>query len=122
MPTHVARAIVLAILLATPALADVPAPYQPRRDSHHVPSQPYERYFTIDQFGRTITFYLSELPKDAPAKLPLVVYIQGSGCQSNFGQHDGRTFPQNGHATVGDAVRGRARLLIVEKPGVKFLD
>ena len=102
--------------------ADDAARYQIRRDSHRVKSQPYERYFTTDKFGRTITFYLSELPKDAPAKLPLVVYIQGSGCQSNFGQRDGRIFPQNGHATVGDAVRGRARLLIVEKPGVKFLD
>jgi dipeptidyl aminopeptidase/acylaminoacyl peptidase len=112
----------LTLLLATPAWGDDAAPYQLRKDTKRVPSQPYRRYFTTDRFGRTITFYLSEVPKDAPAKLPLVVYIQGSGCQSNFGQRDGRVFPQNGHATVGDAVRGRARLLIVEKPGVKFLD
>lgn len=96
-------------------------PYLPQKDPQPVPSQPYERYTTTDKLGRQITFYLSEEPADAPP-LPLVVYVQGSGCQSNFGRRNDRIIPQNGHATIGDIVRGKARLLIVEKVGVKFHD
>jgi dipeptidyl aminopeptidase/acylaminoacyl peptidase len=33
-----------------------------------------------------------------------------------------RIVPRNGHATITDAASGRARVLIVEKPGVVFLD
>jgi dipeptidyl aminopeptidase/acylaminoacyl peptidase len=35
---------------------------------------------------------------------------------------DGRVQGRNGHNTLADVVRGKARLLIVEKPGVKYLD
>jgi pimeloyl-ACP methyl ester carboxylesterase len=35
---------------------------------------------------------------------------------------DGRVVPQTGHATLADVARGKARVLIVEKIGVEFLD
>jgi len=57
--------------------------HPPRKDTARVPRQPYERYFTTDRLGREITFYVSERPA-APTSLPLVVFVQGSGCGSCF--------------------------------------
>jgi len=85
-----------------------------------VPGQPYVAYETTDSLGRTIRFYISEAERDAPA-LPLVVYIQGSGTRSHFVREGERVVGQGGHNTVRDVVAGRARLLIVEKPGVDYL-
>lgn len=96
-------------------------PYQPQADPTVLRQQPYHRYFTLDRYGRRIDFYMSEEPKGA-APLPLVVYVHGSGCQSHFVEEDGRLQGRNGHSTIADVVRGRARLVIVEKPGVRFLD
>src|SRR5262249_50185288 len=98
-----------------------PLPYQPQADPTVLRQQPYARYFTLDRYGRRIDFYMSEEPKGAAA-LPLVVYIHGSGCQSHFVEENGRLQGRNGHSTIADVVRGRARLVIVDKPGVKFLD
>jgi pimeloyl-ACP methyl ester carboxylesterase len=86
-----------------------------------VPRQPYERYYTTDRFGRDITFYLSEVGK-ARGPLPLIVYVHGSGCTSHFNREGGRVVPRNGHITWQGVTAGKARVLIVEKPGVKFLD
>lgn len=83
-----------------------------------VPQQPYLRYTTQDACNRTVTYYLSEGDKS----LPLAVYIQGSGHSSLFIQRQNRIAPNSGHATIRDALDGKARLLIVEKPGVNFLD
>src|SRR5262249_580248 len=48
-------------------------------------SIPFHRYTTKDALARTITFYLSTPPgKEPAAKVPVVLYIQGSGCQSLF--------------------------------------
>lgn len=95
--------------------------YLPRKDSAPVSNQPYERYFTTDRFGREITFYLSAATaKQGP--LPLVVYIHGSGCTSHFNDNKGKVVPAGGHIVVQEVADGQARVLIVEKPGVKFLD
>jgi pimeloyl-ACP methyl ester carboxylesterase len=77
---------------------------------------PFSRYTTADIFGRRITFYLSS--DDAA---PLAVWIQGSGCDSVWNLREGRILggPQN---LLRDAAAGRARVLVVEKPGVSFLD
>jgi predicted esterase len=83
-----------------------------------VPRQPYLRYTTQDAYNRTVTYYLSEGDKS----LPLAVYIQGSGHASLFIQAQNRIAPNSGHATIRDALDGKTRLLIVEKPGVNFLD
>lgn len=91
------------------------------KDAGPVSGQPYERFATRDHFGRGITFYLSRVPQTS-SPLPLVVYIQGSGCGSLFDRKDAKVFPKLGHATLVDVTRGKARVLIVEKPGVAFLE
>lgn len=81
---------------------------------------PFDRYTTQDALGRQITFYLSMAERDAKA-LPLEVFIQGSGCQSLFRKSGDRVSGdyQNVLYTVS---QGKARVLAVEKPGVKYLD
>lgn len=97
------------------------ARYTPRKLDTKVPRQPYERYTTADALGRSIEWYLSEEPPDAKP-LPLVVFVQGSSYASQFVESDGRVIGQHGHLTLRDAVAGRARLVIVEKPGITYLD
>ncbi|HEX7078023.1 MAG TPA: alpha/beta fold hydrolase [Candidatus Eisenbacteria bacterium] len=96
-----------------------PGRYQAVRGDR-VPGAPYTRYATTDRFGRAITFYLGDAPDSALA-LPLVVFVQGSGGHSLFATREGRILGQFGHPGVLDAFYGRARLLVVEKPGVEFL-
>lgn len=95
-------------------------PYDLRKIQTPVPQQPVHRYLTHDKFGREITFYVTDA--SSKAQLPLVVYIQGSGDGSNFVEIEGRVRPQNGFMTLYDQAKGAIRLLVVEKPGVKFLD
>lgn len=94
--------------------------YTAIKDSAKVPRQPYLRFFTRDKYDRKITFYLSEVT--GSARLPLVVYIQGSATSSNFIMHNGQLIPANGHIYITESLNGKARLLIIEKPGVKYLD
>jgi dienelactone hydrolase len=83
---------------------------------------PFDRFTTKDGHGRTITGYLSQLPRDsAGKKLPVILYISGSGCQSNFFKRDDRIHGSIQNLILG-MVKDRARVLIVEKPGVNFLD
>ena len=51
-------------------------------------------------------------------KLPLAVFVLGSGAASNFLVRDGRTL--HAHRAFMNALDGRARLLVVEKVGVSF--
>lgn len=83
---------------------------------------PWTRYTTTDRFGRTITFYLSNVADSLRGwPLPLALVIDGSGCQSvwkRVGERIG-----GGHQNLmRRQARGRARVMIVEKPGVAFLD
>jgi len=87
----------------------------------HVPGQPYSRYATTDGLGRAVTFYVSEVPASDEA-LPLAVFVQGSGCHSLFRREGERIVPTSGHASLVDAVAGRARVVVVEKPGVEPFD
>jgi pimeloyl-ACP methyl ester carboxylesterase len=82
---------------------------------------PYHRYTTKDALGQTITFYLSTPPGKKAAKLPVVLIIEGSGCQSVFQKHGDHVFGGFQNLLLSEA-NGRARILIVEKPGVKYLD
>jgi dienelactone hydrolase len=102
-------------LLAASAIA---APASPD-DRGPVPNTPFHRYTTVDSLGRTITFYLSEAQERAPA--PLAVFVQGTGCASHF-YREGGQIHQRSVALLYLAMRGRARVLAVEKPGVEFLD
>ena len=79
----------------------------------------FHRYSTQDQLRRTITFYLSDSATDR--SVPLAVFVQGSGCASLF-HRQGERIMQGAFVLLLDATRGRARVLVVENPGVQFLD
>jgi len=83
---------------------------------------PFQRYTTTDQLGRTITFYLSRPPKDNPkAKLPVVLFIGGSGSQSLFSKQ-GERIGGGLQNLLLQQTNKQVRIVCVEKPGVKFLD
>ena len=108
----------LALLLAAASAA--PASVAPAAPSPGVSvrGQPYVEHRAVDRFGREVTYYLS----DAPGRLPLACFVQGSGCGSLFARDGERIVPRAGHASIVDAMAGRARVLIVEKPGVAAFD
>jgi len=83
---------------------------------------PFQRYTTRDAYDRTITFYLSVPPKtERPEGLPIVLFIGGSGSQSLFSKRGDRIAGGFQNILLMEE-KGRARVLVVEKPGVKFLD
>lgn len=94
--------------------------YEAVKKPHKMRRQPWLSYQTEDSLGRAIDFYLSE-PSPGDSALPLAVYVHGSGGTSHFVQDGDRIVGQNGHSTINDVVRGKARLLIVEKPGIAYL-
>jgi len=126
----VARTFAVALAISAPLLPGSPSSglaasfgaetYEPHKESA-IAGTPFTRYFTTDRFRREITFYLSDAP-DSVGALPLIVYIQGSGGNSNFAERGGRIVTQNGQGTLYGVCRGRARTLMVEKPGVQYLD
>lgn len=94
---------------------------QPAEDSKTL-GIPFQRFTVTDSFGRKVTFYLSSAPRENPtAKLPIVHYIQGSGCQSLF-QRRGDRIGGGYQNVVLQESKKRSRVLVVEKPGVQFLD
>jgi pimeloyl-ACP methyl ester carboxylesterase len=117
-PFHAASAGLFA-LVACASLAGEPPRATPEPAP---PGLPFQRYTTTDALGRTVTFYLSPPPPGAPeARLPVVLLIQGSGCQSLFRRPGERVLGGLQNVLLAEA-KGRARVLAVEKPGVKFLD
>lgn len=94
--------------------------YEPSKIVETVPGQPYEKYLTRDRFGREIVFYLSKAAASQNL-LPLVMFIEGSGCGSRFEERNGKIRPAGGHIVAADLFRDKARVLVVEKPGVKYL-
>lgn len=88
----------------------------------HIPKQPYNKYIIKESVANdSVTFYLSEF--SAEAKLPLIVYIQGSGNSSLFTKDaTGKISPTYGHISWAYTTKDKAKLLIIEKPGVNFLD
>jgi hypothetical protein len=54
-----------------------------------IPGTPFGRYFTPDQLGRHISFFIAD-ERSATRPLPLVVWIQGTGCSSLFGRNGDR--------------------------------
>jgi pimeloyl-ACP methyl ester carboxylesterase len=80
---------------------------------------PFERFVTRDKFGRRITAYLSE--SRLKEHRPLAVFVLGSGCQSLFSKVGDKIAGGLQYVLL-DAANNRVRVLVVEKPGVKFLD
>jgi dienelactone hydrolase len=107
------------LLLAAVLLPSVGAQsrYEPIQDPHSPAGIPYTRYHTIDRFDRRIAFYISG---DSNERLPLVVSIFGSGAYSNFIQREGKIL--DAHRIDREVFGGKAHLLIIEKPGIEFLE
>lgn len=118
--------MLLSILTLTPSLAAA----APRAATPKVPTAvrdttrlgtPWTRWTTTDRFGRTITFYLADLPDSLKGQTrPVALVIEGSGAQSvwvKVGERIGGSL-QN---LTRRAARHRVRVMIVEKPGVAFL-
>ncbi len=89
-------------------------------DGEPVPGTAFRQYEVTDELGRTVSFFLSEA-EERP--LPLLVFIQGSGGQPLFVHHEpsGRIVGQCGQGPIARAARGKARVLLVEKPGSEHL-
>ena len=84
-----------------------------------IPRQPFVKY--VKKYGHrdSATFYLSET--SVKTSLPLVIFIQGSGNTSLYAEDKGRITPQFGHMTWYDVCNNRYRVLVIEKPGVNYL-
>lgn len=80
---------------------------------------PFQRFYVEDRLGRRIEAYLSEATSTQPQ--PVALLILGSGCQSVFQARGEQTLQGMQHYFL-KAARGKARVLIVEKPGVQYLD
>lgn len=91
--------------------------YRAIKDAASPAEIPYTRYFTKDKFNRRITFYLSG---DQSKQLPIVLSVLGSGAYSNFVRENGKIY--DGHRAAREAFDGKAHILIVEKPGIGFLE
>ncbi len=83
---------------------------------------PFEQFTGKDELGRTITAYLSKPPRASQDKpLPVILFVSGSGCQSVWTRHEDKVNSGLQGLTY-QMAKGRARVLVVEKPGVKPLD
>ena len=79
----------------------------------------FARHHAPDRLGRDVVFYLSTAEQGTV--LPVAVFVQGSGCDSQFHRRNGRTHGGL-HNVLRQAGGSRVRVLVVEKPGVAFLD
>lgn len=117
--------LALVVLALSPfplhAASRVTAPAPAVRDTTRL-GVPFTRYTTRDRFERTITFYLEDVPESLQATpRPLVLVIEGSGSQSVW-QRVGDRIGGNLQNLARRAGKKRVRVMVVEKPGVAFLD
>jgi pimeloyl-ACP methyl ester carboxylesterase len=113
--TRILTVLVSLTILLSLAAADI------KFDAEVLPV-PYQRFTTMDYLGRTITAYLSRPPKEKNGPLPVVLWIQGSGCQSLFMRSPEGKIGGGLQNLLYKMAAGRFRVLCVEKPGVQFLD
>lgn len=86
-----------------------------------VPGTPFRRYVTTLRDKQRVTFYLSTA-QPVTAKRPLVVWVQGTGCESLFQKGPGEQMIAGQQSLLERATGGSAIVLAVEKPGVEYLD
>jgi dienelactone hydrolase len=91
--------------------------YQPVLDPNTPLGIDYERYHTQDRFGRQISFFVDRV-SDRSQSLPIATFILGSGSYSRFVRKDGKLLSAD--IAFLRNLSGRARLVLVEKPGVRF--
>lgn len=114
--------------IETPAPTPLPLMGHAVKDLAAVPGSTFVRHFTTDELGRTIVFYVREpqVQSEVAAKLPVVLYVQGSGSQSVFSrvEKDGvvRAAASGGQGAIAKAAGERAIVVIAEKPGVRFME
>jgi pimeloyl-ACP methyl ester carboxylesterase len=89
-------------------------------EDYPVGDKPFRRYVAKGRDGQRITFYLST-QQASSHPVPLIVWVQGTGCSSQFVSVGGR-MSRGLQGLLYSVARGRARILAVEKPGVEFLD
>jgi len=77
----------------------------------------FDRLNCVDAYGRKIDYYLSI--DSSGRKLPLAVFVQGSGGQSIWPVINGRVGGGLQNLLL-DRVKDHLRVLVVEKPGVEF--
>ncbi len=94
----------------------------------------FDRFETPDELGRVITYYVSTPPAtdkaDSVIKRPLVLVIQGSGCNSLWQSVPASADAPNAMSHIAGSLQslvrrdfgGEVRVLAVEKPGVNYLD
>lgn len=105
------KIIILSLLLTKSIFAQ-------EANIEYLPNLPYDKY-ELKKTNDTITFYLSVT--SYTENLPLIVYIQGSGMSSLFNERNGRIVSASGHMTWFNVGEEKYRILIVEKPGIKYL-
>ncbi len=93
--------------------------YQAQPDPASPAGIPFQGYFTKDRLGRRIIFYASRTASPG-AKVPLAVFILGSGAYSQFLVKNGKIL--HAQRDFLEVLDGHACLIIVEKPGVKFAE
>ena len=84
-----------------------------------IPKQPFVKYIKKNTLKDNSTFYLSQ--STVKESLPLVIFIQGSGNTSLYEKSNDRVIPQYGHMTWYDVSNNQFRVLVMEKPGVNYL-
>jgi pimeloyl-ACP methyl ester carboxylesterase len=114
--------------IETPVPAPRPGKHQAVKDPTPLPGSSFVRYFTTDEFDRSIVFYVRvpEAKQGDETKLPIILYVQGSGSQSVFTrvEQDGveRAAASGGQGVITKAANDRAIVIIAEKPGVRFME
>lgn len=82
-------------------------------------SLPFDILSTKDNHGRDVSYYLSNTDD---TKLPLILFIQGSGCVSHWQKNSDGSISGGYQNVLLAAAKRRAHVLIVEKPGVDIFD
>ncbi len=100
-----------------PALSIAQAFLDLKKETVQATGFPYIAYSISDRFGRRIRFFVTQ-EEDNASKLPLIVSILGSGADSNFLKRGDRLL--DGHRVLREVFKGRARIAIVEKPGLQL--
>ncbi len=79
----------------------------------------FDVHSTTDHFGRQILYYISA---QSDQRLPLVLFVAGSGCESNFWKNESGQVVGGYQNVLLQVLNGKAHVMVVEKPGVKYLD
>lgn len=92
--------------------------YAQKAKVEFLPNFPYDKY-ELKTENDSITFYLSV--SSLKEKLPLIIFVQGSGSNSLFTYKNNQIRPEYGHMTWFGVALEKYRILIIEKTCVNYL-